>query len=127
MSLTRSVLDSADGGFFELYDSTNSEVRSYGYLAGTDGGSGLLKWDTILASASGESEARKLLAKCIASDKIDCEVTGAAYGVDYELGDTLRVQAEIGGYRATLKSRVTGVSIISDAGGISTKPEFTQV
>lgn len=127
MSLTRSVLDSADGGFFELYDSTDSEVRSYGYLAGTDGGSGLLKWDTILASASGESEARKLLAKCIASDKIDCEVTGAAYGVDYELGDTLRVQAEIGGYRATLKSRVTGVSIISDAGGISTKPEFTQV
>lgn len=128
MTLSHSVIDSAAGGYYELSsDKAEDETRTYGYLEGERNGTGLLKWETVLSGASGESEARSKLAACTDAKKIDCEVTGARYGTDYELGDVLRVQAEIGGYRATLSRRITGVSIICDSNGTSVKPEFEDI
>lgn len=58
---------------------------------------------------------------------VECEVIGAEYGVDYALGDTLRLQVELGDFRRTLRQRVDGVSIISGSDGKSVKPVFTTV
>lgn len=126
MCLKESCLDTAHGGYFEIY-SGETDTRSYGYISTDGGGEGLLKWDTVLSGASGLSEAEKLLAASGADIGAECEILGAEYGRDYALGDTLRLQAEIGDFRRTLRQRVDGVSIICSSGGKSVKPVLTTV
>lgn len=127
MCLKESCLETASGGYFEVYSAEDSEEQAYGYISGEGGGAGLLKWDKVLASASGLSEAEKLLAASGVDISVECEVIGAEYGVDYALGDTLRLQVELGDFRRTLRQRVDGVSIISGSDGKSVKPVFTTV
>lgn len=127
MSLTESLLEAADGGYYELYSSEDTEENSYGYIGGENTGTGLLRWDRVLGAASGLSEARSMLVKYGVSQKVECEMLGAAAGVDYELGDTLRVQIEMGSFRTTVSKRVGGISIINSPSSSSVKPVFIDV
>ncbi len=126
MSLRESLLETASGGYFELYDA-DSEQKPYGYIAPIETENGLLYWDAVLSSASGLSEAEKLLKKRSLELKLNCEIIGASYGIDYELGDTFRVQFEAGAFRHTLKRRVTGISIINSSAGRSIKPTLEEI
>lgn len=127
MSYQESVLKKARDGYFQI-GSEDEEGRNYGCISQTsDNGAGLLYWEEVLASASGESEAESELEKCVQKISLDCEVINAEYEKDYILGDILRVQAEFGNIRHTLKRRVDGVSIVINANGKSTKPSFTDV
>ncbi|MBQ7794518.1 MAG: hypothetical protein IJ366_08390 [Clostridia bacterium] len=127
MSMKDSLLDSAEGGYFEIYTSED-EDNLYGYKR-TDNaeGTGMLYWDSVLSSASGLSEAEQLLREKSGEVRLECELMGIEYGTDYKLGDTLRVQFEAGPFRRTLKRRVTGVSIISSSKGNSVKPTFSEL
>lgn len=125
MRLTESVLDAAGGGFFERYASGESEDTAYGYIGGS--GSGMLKWDRVLGSASGASEAASMLKKYEIVRRVECELTGAAYGTDYTLGDTFRVQTELGSFRRTINVRVDGVSMLKNASSVSVKPAFKAI
>lgn len=126
MTLKESVLDAADGGYFEIYDS-DKEDSSYGYINKDGKGTGILYWEKVLASASGQSEAEKMLRKSDEEYKLNCEILGISYGSDYNIGDVLRVQFEMGAFRKTLKRRVVGVSIIYSAKERSIKPSFADV
>lgn len=127
MSLTESLTETANGGYFEIYDSEETETKKYGYVSGSSETTGMLKWDRVLGSASGLSEARNILMKYGVSQKTECEILGAAVGEDYNIGDIVRVQIEIGSFRTTLKKRVGGISIVSTSSQCSTNPVFTDV
>ncbi len=128
MSFNDSILDSAKCGIFKIYSNTEAEEQSYGCVSNTAREEkGILYWETIFASASGLSEAEKLIKKCYEDRTIDCEINGAKYGKDYILGDRLRVQFEAGPFRQTLRLKVSGVSIISASSGKSIKPIFTAI
>lgn len=127
MTLTESLLDTAQGGYFEIYSSEDTEENTYGYISGEKTGTGMLRWDKVLGSASGLSEARSSLMKYGVSQKIECEILGAAAGVDYALGDILRVQIETGSFRTTVSKRVGGISIINNSSVSSVKPKFTDI
>lgn len=124
MSLNDSLLEEANGGIFKIY-SGDDESEAYGYIQNAENGNkGILYWEKVLASASGVSEAEKYIAK--AEDiTVDCEIAGAVYGKDYNLGDELRVQFEAGPFRKTLHLKVSGVSILSSSSGKSIKPVFS--
>lgn len=126
MTLKESLLDTADGGYYELYDA-ESEQKPYGYIKGENTGVGMLYWDKVLSSASGSSKAQTLLEKAVPEYKINCELLGVLYGTDYQLGDIVRVQFESGKFRKTLKRRVTGISIINSSSQKSIKPTLTEI
>ncbi|MEE0944887.1 MAG: hypothetical protein UIM24_05495 [Clostridia bacterium] len=126
LTLKESFLDSATGGYYEIYDA-DAEQKPYGYIKGEITGTGILYWDTVLSSASGLSEAQKLIKKATPEFKLNCELLGLEYGRDYELGDVVRVQFEMGKFRKTLKRRVTGVSIINSSSQKSIKPTLAEM
>ena len=126
LTLKESFLDSANGGYFEIYDA-DAEQKPYGYIKGENGGTGMLYWDTVLASASGLSEAQKLIKKAKPEYRLDCELLGLEYGKDYQLGDVVRVQFEMGKFRKTLKRRVVGASIINSSTQKSIKPTLAEI
>lgn len=126
MSLSDSLLERVNGGVFKVYAGEDTEVENYGYIqAGSAANKGMLYWETVLASASGISEAEKLIKSSAAEETVDCEVKGAVYGEDYSLGDEIRVQFEAGPFRTTLRLKVTGISIINSSSGKSIKPVFS--
>ncbi|MBS7297524.1 MAG: hypothetical protein KIG65_00425 [Eubacteriales bacterium] len=126
MTLKESVQDATEGGYFEIFDSDKGE-NTYGYIYKESQESGILYWEKVLASASGQSEAEKLLKKAEEEYKLNCELLGVSYGKDYNMGDVLRVQFEAGSFRKTLKRRVVGVSIISSPKERSIKPSFAEI
>lgn len=125
MSLTESMVDSAGGGYFEIYTEEDAQQTSYGYIGGAQ--KGLLRWDRVLGSASGLSQAESTLKKYSISQKVECELVNATQGVDYDLGDILRVQIEKGSFKRTIRRRVKGISIINNASGISVRPTLGEV
>lgn len=126
MSLNDSILDAAQSGIFKLYSSEEEEALAYGYISNESAdGTGMLYWESVLASASGLSEAEKLIKECAEDKTVDCEIKGTEYGKDYSLGDEMRVQFEAGPFRTTLRFKVTGVSIICSSSGKSIKPVFS--
>lgn len=128
MSLRESILESAAGGYFEVYQSEETEQTPYGYVKRDgDDGAGMLYWETVLGSASGLSEAQKTIDNLAPDVKLECEVLGAQYGADYSLGDILRVQIEAGAFRRTVRQRVSGVSILNSSSGKSIKPSFSSI
>lgn len=127
MSLNESLLERANSGVFRLYTSEDAEELSYGCVSDGDDTEGMLYWESVFASASGLSEAEKLIREYAEDKSVDCEISGAEYGKDYALGDELRVQFEAGPFRITLHLRVTGVSIIDSSAGKSIKPQFSAI
>lgn len=125
-TLKESLLDSADGGYYLLEDD-DADEKPYGYIKRENAKTGILYWDTVLSSASGLSEAQKLIRKATTAYNINCELLGIEYGKDYNLGDIVRVQIEMGGLKKTFKRRVGGVSIINSAAQKSVKPTFCEV
>ncbi len=126
MSLNDSLLDMANGGIFKVYTGEDAEEENYGYIqTENEVCKGMLYWETVLASASGVSEAEKFLNTSMEKKTIDCEITGAVYGEDYSLGDEIRVQFEAGPFRTTLRLKVAGISIINSSSGKSIKPVFS--
>ena len=126
LTMKESLQDEACGGFFELYDA-ESEQKPYGYIKKDNGGKGMLYWDSVITSASGQSEAEAMLKKKETEYKLNCELLGIMYGTDYELGDIVRVQFESGDFRKTFKRRVVGISIINSASQKSIKPTLSEI
>ncbi len=127
MKMKDSLLEASNGGYFEIY-SGDDEGSVYGYTENEEcHGEGMLYWETTLGSASGLSEAEKLLAEKNSDITLESELLGIKYGADYKIGDIVRVQFEAGPFRRTFKRRVTAVSIISSKNGNSVKPVFSEV
>lgn len=93
-----------------------------------DGGSrkaGLCKWVALL-NGQNDSEASSNLK----TKKIEEQTTAVVYrlkwGADYELGDMVRLQLTFGGWRKTVKKRVTGVHLWYEQNNIGEEPVFEE-
>lgn len=126
--LTFDILDLADCGYYEKEvkatdasgNETSSNVTTY---LNRGNRSGILRWETLL-SGSTESEAAANLKLKKAKDGTTFSTRNIKYGVDYELGDILKLQLIKGLYRAPMSRRVTGVEISYSENGYSERPIF---
>lgn len=77
-------------------------------LNGTE--TGIYKFITLLNGAT-EAEAKTALAEKAIKESYTSRVQGLQYGKNYELGDTLRMQFEVGKNLKTIETRVVGVNL----------------
>ena len=93
------------------------------YLPGT--ADGIYRWDAVLSSAS-ESEAAGDLQNKKRKRQIAGESSRIKLGTDFQLGDTVRVQVEKGGYTETVSKRITGAEVWWENGNIGEKMIFKE-
>lgn len=117
--------NSVNAGFYT--DSETGDEFVYKFIQDDEKQNvGIYCWDGIL-SASGASEAEKVLKKRSRSASVEAEILNLEFGRDYSLGDTVRLQTELGPLRTTVDKRIAEVSIILNESGLSVKPSFTDV
>ena len=76
--------------------------------------SGVEKWDAVINGIMTESEARAAFLEMKERRDLNTEFRALEYGVDYGLGDVLRVQFETGDFRKTARKRITEVNVYFD-------------
>ncbi|MBQ9736970.1 MAG: hypothetical protein IJV86_01005 [Clostridia bacterium] len=75
---------------------------------------GAKRWDAVLSGIKTEAEALAEIALLKKAEKTETETKDAKFGVDYNLGDIVRVQAEFGDFKRAEKKRVSAVNIYYD-------------
>lgn len=123
--LTYDVLDLANCGYYEkeiitIDDEGNESSETETTYIETDK-TGLLRWEALLDGKS-ESEANSDLSKKKVKDSSNFSTRRLGYGIDYELGDILKIQIIKGAYRTTMSKRVTGIELDFDENGTTEKP-----
>ena len=91
------------------------------YLPGDK--TGIYKWDAVLGGQN-ESEAKSDLNKKKKESVFKTKGRNILYGVDYRLGDTVKVQKQAGGWRTTVDKRVVGVRIWQEHNDAGEQPIF---
>ena len=94
-----------------------------GYIAGER--TGIYRWETVL-SAQTQTEANNQLKEKNIKSEILLKLRGLKFGVDYNLGDTLRIQITKGKWRVTEKRTVSGVRLFKKGGFFEEVPIFTE-
>ncbi len=93
------------------YPRTTNEDSVWTYISTDNAVSGINKIDTVL-SATTEAEALQELNKLKPHSDIDLKTRGIKYGVDYKLGDIVRVQNG----STAVKKRIIGINITQENG-----------
>ncbi|MBR4721408.1 MAG: hypothetical protein IK057_06580 [Clostridia bacterium] len=112
-SVCEDILDLADCGYY----------GEDGYIAGEQ--EGICRWETVL-SAETEAEATAQLSEKKNKSEILLKLRGLKFGVDYNLGDKLRIQITKGKWRTTEKRTVSGVRLLTKNGFFEEVPIFTE-
>lgn len=81
----------------------------------------ICQWDTIL-NGSYPSEALGDLSDNVKTEEITGTVAHLEYGIDYQLGDVMRVQIVNEGLSRTLMRRITGVKLYRESNEVSAEP-----
>jgi hypothetical protein len=82
-----------------------------------------LHWVKLL-SASGPGEALAELNNAVCVNKIQCKTNSVYFGNDYELGDVVTVQYQVGQYKYSEKKRIAGINIWYESGNTGEEPVF---
>lgn len=115
--------DTEDGSW---QTSTEKPENVWIYIKNTSV-SGVKRWDAVLNGVKTESEAvAEIKAMSVKSDVV-AEVKGVEYGVDYALGDIVRVQLEVGRFKKSEKKRVTSVHIYYDVNKSGVSPTLSSL
>lgn len=120
--------DYCSGGWYEASEGEegNSESESiWKNISNDDGKTGIYRWESVI-SASSESEVRSILKKREKTKDCQLKSSGVRYGVDYNLGDTVRVQYEYGDYKVSKKQRISGVRIWLECANEGQLPTFEE-
>ncbi len=88
---------------------------------------GARKWDAVISGTKTEDEALAEISQRKRQDKTESETKGIEYGVDYCLGDTVRVQMEFGKFKKSERKRVTSVIIYYDIDKAGVTPELSSL
>ena len=112
-SVCEDILDLADCAYY----------GENGYIAGER--TGIYRWETVL-SAQTQTEANNQLKEKNIKSEILLKLRGLKFGVDYNLGDTLRIQITKGKWRVTEKRTVSGVRLFKKGGFFEEVPIFTE-
>lgn len=117
------ILDCYTAGYYEFTPETTDGSTAdpeWVYISGDK--TGIYKWDAVL-TGSVESEAKSDLAKRSRNTKLQADVHDLRFGVDYNLGDKVRVQKVAGSYKNTFPHRqITGVNIWYEYNNTGTQP-----
>lgn len=88
---------------------------------------GAKKWDAVLDGTKTVDEAINEISGKTAKESSELETRNVEYGVDYGLGDIVRIQVEFGQFKRTFKKRINSVNIYYDADRTGVKPVFGNV
>lgn len=113
LGVTYDMLDYFNAGYYDYQPPDDAEGNKPDkvetHITGSE--SGIYLFDTLLSGES-EAEAKEALALCKANEKYTANVRNMQFGTDYNLGDTLKIQFEIGrAYRKTISKKVVGVNL----------------
>lgn len=86
---------------------------------------GIYRWECILSPTTESEAASELNAKQM-NRKTQAKLKGLKFGADYRLGDTVRVQKQIGKWKSTETKRITGVNIWYENNNIGEQPIFEE-
>lgn len=105
----------------ESQSEEDSESAVWKSVSREDGLSGIYRWEGVLSGTTQSEAQSSLSAK---KWRRDCNVGESTLrcGVDYNLGDTVRVQYEHGGYKVCGVNRIVGVRIWAESGGSGEVP-----
>lgn len=95
----------AVGGWYKK-KSDDGASATWEYITTDESVSGVKKIDTVLSSTT-ETEARNELKNKVYESSFDLKTRRIKYGVDYMLGDVVRVQNE----GITMKKRISGITL----------------
>lgn len=126
--ITYDIIDVANCGYFDkdVEDVEGNSTTESTYVAAADVPTGIYRWETIL-DGSTETEAKNNLSDLKFKSDTTVETYNIKYGVDYKLGDVVRMQITKGKYRKTVKKRIIGVEISQDQNKKSEQPIFEEV
>lgn len=126
--LSYDILDYADCGYYERENDLEGgapEESVTTYLASEGTRTGMYRMEALLDGID-ESEAQSELDQKKAKDESSFKLRGKRYGVDYNLGDVVRVQIKKGSCRKTVKKRISGMEIVHNSTGRSERPVFEE-
>lgn len=96
-------------------------------LVDNGGQSGAKRWDAVLTSAETKEAAVEALSKLRQQEETSLTAKGVDFGRDYNLGDVVRVQFELGKFKKSKKKRVTSVLIYYDVDESGIKPVLSSL
>lgn len=118
------VLDYYSGGWYEQEqpaEDGNVQEPVWTYLSGDTSKTGIYKWVAPLSGTS-ESDAMTDLRKKKVNDTVTLKTINLVRGVDYNLGDTVRVQIDKEGFKKTIRKRISGVNTWYEGTDIGEQP-----
>ena len=120
-SYTEDFQDHVSGGWYESYSDADDGTSEWVYIESDK--TGIYKWIGVLGGSS-QSEAEESLKTRKWKKEIKFETNNVKYGVDYNLGDTVKVQICYGNFKKTLSKRIKGVETIFENGVYTENPIF---
>ncbi len=81
---------------------------------GNSAATGAKKWDAVLSGIKTEEEALAEISQLKRIEETETETKSIKYGMEYDLGDIVRVQTEFGEFKKTENKRVSSVHIYFD-------------
>lgn len=89
--------------------------------------SGAKKWDAVLTGAKTESEAMAEIDLLSKDESLTAETKDVEYGIDYFLGDIVRVQFEAGSFKKAEEMRVTSIDMYFDVDKSGFTPKLSKL
>lgn len=128
IQLENDLLDFADCGYYEkkTVDSEGAENVQTTYFSDDKTQSGIYRWEAVLDGEDENAAAVSLKTKTI-KDEVSFGTRNVKFGVDYQLGDVVRVQVIKGGLRLDTKKVIAGIKILRKSGAASEEPIFEEV
>lgn len=119
--INEDILDFYTAGYYEKQPEDTEAESEWIYISGEK--TGIYKWECRL-NGGNLSEARTDLNNKKAVSETSLKSYNLKFGIDYELGDIVRVQIQKGQYRTTVKKRITGVNIWYEQASTGEQPIF---
>lgn len=120
-SYTEDCQEHCSGGWYESYSEDENGESVWKYIESDK--TGIYKWIGVLGGDN-LSEAQSSLESRRWKKEISLETKSVKYGVDYNLGDTVKVQVCFGNFKKTLSEKIKGVEIICENGNLTEQPVF---
>lgn len=118
--ISSDILDLATCG---VYNEETEDGFVSTSLPGDTERTGIYRWEALLDGSTATEAAVSLGKRCEKSEAT-LNVRGLAFGIDYALGDIVRIQIIKGKYRTTQKRRINGVEVRTEQGVCIEQPVF---
>ncbi len=112
-------------GWYEQTDSDSKESE-WTRLVKDSGKTGIYNWESVL-NGTNQSEGNNSLKNKSWDKTIKMQTRKIHYGSDYSLGDIVRIQMDLGGFRHDVQKRISGVEIWFENNNFGEEPIFSDI